>query len=378
MKIVHVSPFYSPVIGGVQEVSKMIAEYSSTKGDDVYVLTYNRLSSKKASLPEEEYINGVNVIRLKPAFLWSYGSYSSELPVVLTKLKPDIVHVHVWRHPHCFQVAKLKKRFRFKAILHSHAPFHKFSQLGFITFAYHRTIDSLMKNYLRQYDQLIALTPFEKNVLVQKLGAAADKVVIVPNGIPDKLFAQSVKTTTDKNSILFLGRFSKEKNLKLLVKSLVWVKKEITPKLFLVGPDEGEFPEVKSFLEKHEIDFHYLGAITTDAAKAHMYGKCSVFVQPSLYEAFGITLLEAQLFGKPCIITGEGGQTYVAPPGFSSLHPDPNPESYGRAIVQLLSDSVLYEKLSRNAKMFATMHLWSKILPMYYVIYKKLLNVSVC
>jgi len=42
MRIVHVAPFYYPVIGGVEEVVRRIAEYMASRGHDVY-LTCNRL-----------------------------------------------------------------------------------------------------------------------------------------------------------------------------------------------------------------------------------------------------------------------------------------------------------------------------------------------
>ncbi|MCX8137680.1 hypothetical protein [Pyrobaculum aerophilum] len=49
------------------------------------------------------------MIRLKPTATWSHGSYSPELPNAIRSLKPDVVHVHVWRHPHVFQIAKLRR-----------------------------------------------------------------------------------------------------------------------------------------------------------------------------------------------------------------------------------------------------------------------------
>jgi glycosyltransferase involved in cell wall biosynthesis len=61
MRIIHVAPFYTPVIGGVEEVVRKIAEYTASRGYETYVITYNRLrNSGIGSLPREE-----DVIRLK-------------------------------------------------------------------------------------------------------------------------------------------------------------------------------------------------------------------------------------------------------------------------------------------------------------------------
>jgi glycosyltransferase involved in cell wall biosynthesis len=75
MRIVYVTPFYYPVVGGVEEVARRIAEYMASKGHDVYVLTYNRLRVYgNRSLPRKDTINNVEVIRIEPNIIWSYGT----------------------------------------------------------------------------------------------------------------------------------------------------------------------------------------------------------------------------------------------------------------------------------------------------------------
>ena len=377
MRIAHITPFYHPIIGGVEEVVKRIAEHLAKKGHEVYVITYNRLrKGGKGTLPRQEEINGVNIIRLKPDITWSHGTYSRELPKVIEKLRPDIVHVHVWRHPHVFQIARLKRKHKFKTILHPHAPFHKLKQLGLITWLYHRAIDIFRKDVLKEYDKIIALTPYEKNILTQKLKVTKDKVDIIPNAIDDELIlkAQQLKTHEENPIILYVGRISRSKNIHLLVKSMTYVKKEIREaKLILAGPDEGLIERILDYGRSHNIDIEYPGVILGDR-KIKYYCRARVYSSPTIYEAFGITLLEAQAFGKPCVITGSGGQLYTAPPGKTSLHAKPNPKDYAQAILHLLSDEELYRKLSTNAREWAVQFTWTKILPKYEKVYSQLMT----
>jgi len=371
MRIVHVSPLYYPVIGGVEEVVKRIAEYMASKGNDVHVITYNRLrTGGKGTLPRRETINNVHVLRIEPNVIWSYGSYSSELPQVLRELKPDIVHVHVWRHPHIFQIAKLRKRLHFKAILHTHAPFHRLNQLGVVTWLYHRAVDLLMRGTLKEYDRLIALTPHEKNILIRKLGVKEERIVIVPNGIDDDLVSSAHNTSKAKKSIvLYLGRISRSKNIDLFAKAMVYVEKDVPDiKLVLAGPDEGLVAKLESYMQKHGVDFQYLGTVS-EYEKRKLFSECTVFAHPALYEPFGITLLEAHAYGKPCVVTGEGGQIYAAPPGKTSLFAEPSPRDFAEAITTLLTDKQLYKKLSANARVWASKHTWTRILPKYEKIY---------
>jgi glycosyltransferase involved in cell wall biosynthesis len=374
MRIVHVAPFYYPVVGGVEEVVRRIAEYMASKGHDVYVLTYNRLRvGGELSLPQNDIINGVRVIRVKPDFIWSSGTYSSEVPNVLERLKPDLVHVHAWRHPHVFQVAKIRRKLKFKAVIHTHAPFHKLNQLGLITWLYHKLIDQMAKGILREYDIVVALTPYEKDLLVEKLGVESKKVKVIPNGISDEISNVNINVVevgllNEKPAILYVGRISKSKNLDLILKAMKVLTKKKTAKLILAGPDENLIVKLKNYSRKFNIDLNYMGQVS-EIDKYMLYSRCVIFAHPAIYEPFGITLLEAQALGKPCIITGDGGQLYVAPPGQTSLYAKPSPDDFGEKMAILLTDEELYKKLSRNARAWAFRHLWSKILPEYDKLY---------
>jgi glycosyltransferase involved in cell wall biosynthesis len=374
MRIVYVTPFYYPVVGGVEEVARRIAEYMASKGRDVYVLTYNRLRvDGKRSLPRKDTVNNVEVIRIEPNLIWSYGTYSSEIPRVLEELRPDLVHVHAWRHPHVFQVAKVRKRLKFKAVIHTHAPFHKLNQLGLTTWLYHKTVDQIRKGALREYDAVVALTPYEKNLLVGKLGVKSEKIKIIPNGIDDEISGVNINTAeidmiNENPVILYVGRISRSKNVDLLIKAMGILTRKKLAKLVLAGPDENLIAKLEGYARRHGVDFHYKGQVL-GVEKYKLYSKCTIFAHPAIYEPFGITLLEAQAFGKPCVITGEGGQLYAAPPGMTSLHAMPNPEDFGEKMAALLMNEELYEKFSRNARKWALRHLWSKILPEYDKLY---------
>ncbi len=46
MRILHVTPFYYPVVGGVEEVVKHIAEYAASNSYEIYVVSYLPMSLK--------------------------------------------------------------------------------------------------------------------------------------------------------------------------------------------------------------------------------------------------------------------------------------------------------------------------------------------
>ena len=368
MKIVHVTPFYAPVIGGVEEVVKRIAEFTASRGYKTYVVTYNRLRrGGVGAMPREEVINGVRVIRLRPDVIWSHGSLSTELLRIIRSLRPDVVHVHVWRHPHVFQIAALRRKLRFRAVLHGHAPFHAPGQLGVVTSSYHKLVDVLGGRLVRLFDTYVALTPDEA-MRVVKLGLGRERVVVIPNGV-DEDSCDTSSALREEGLVLYLGRVSAQKNLDLLVRAAALAAKSF--KLAIAGPDEGIVNRLLEYARRRGVELRYLGPVS-DEVKHLLYSKSTVYALPSIYEPFGMTLLEAAIHGTPSVITGEGGQLYAAPPGRASVWARPDPRSYAEAIIMLLTDGALWRRLSHGAREWALLHTWDKILPRYERLYCKL------
>ncbi len=77
-------------------------------------------------------------------------------------------------------MARLRRDAGFGAVLHGHAPFHRLSQLGVATWAYHRLVDLLGRGCLKAYDAYVALTRYEARAAA---GLGARRVEVVPNGV---------------------------------------------------------------------------------------------------------------------------------------------------------------------------------------------------
>ncbi|WP_256202670.1 glycosyltransferase family 4 protein [Sulfuracidifex tepidarius] len=327
MRIIQVAPFYHPVLGGVEKVVQKISEYMKEKGHEVVVVTYNRDRDKSNIYKEKEIINGVEVIRLPPKFTWSHGSYSSLLPKIVSDLNPDLIHVHVWRHPHVFQLSSMKV----PKILQPHSPFYSRKQIGKFTFIYYKIVDSFLGKEMKNYN-VISITPLERDTIKKKFKVDS---VVIPNGIEDYYF--DVKSKGD-DYYLFLGRVSSEKNVMKMLKGFALSK--VSRPLIIAGPDGGLGTEVRSFIHKTGINAKYVGSVTEEE-KIELLSKCRALINPRPYEAFGITLIEAQAMGKPCMIVGHGGQEYAAPPGVSSIRGEDNEVDISNLFKQIENDEIL-------------------------------------
>ncbi|ADY01300.1 glycosyl transferase group 1 [Vulcanisaeta moutnovskia 768-28] len=199
------------------------------------------------------------------------------------------------------------------------------------------------------------------------------RIEVIPNGVEEDRCDVNSNAKAN-NQVLYLGKISKSKNINLLIKAMNYVTKEMkSAKLILAGPDEGLIHDILNYAERHGINTQYMGEVSEEL-KHKLYLESTIYALPSLYEPFGITLLEAGIHGTPSTITGNGGQAEAAPPNLASLWAEPKPEKYGEAITTLLTDEELRKKLKTQAKEWAQKHLWNKVLPRYEELYNKLIS----
>jgi glycosyltransferase involved in cell wall biosynthesis len=152
---------------------------------------------------------------------------------------------------------------------------------------------------------------------------------------------------------------------------MIRVAKEIRGiALIMAGPDEGIAQRLIKYARERGVNAKYLGQVGEEE-KHRLYMTSAIYALPSIYEPFGITLLEAGIHGTPSAITGEGGQVYAAPPNRASLWAKPNPKDYANTITTLLTDKGLWKKLSQGAREWAQQHTWNKILPKYEKLYNE-------
>lgn len=112
-------------------------------------------------------------------------------------------------------------------------------------------------------------------------------------------------------------------------------------------------------MDRHALDgnMRWLGTRLDKALAGEIYRTVAdlrgAFVQPALFEAFGLTLIEAMASGLPVFATRHGGPLEIIQHGVSGFHIDPNDGSATAAITDFLensaADPVLWEHLSQGA-----------------------------
>lgn len=210
-------------------------------------------------------------------------------------------------------------------------------------------------------DLIISICEQTKQDLINFLGVKADKIRVVYQSCNPRFYtpmddekAQNVlrKYEVGKNFILNVGAIEPRKNTLNLIKAYSKLKKSINSDLIVIG-DGGEYKkEVNALIVSLGLEKRV--RILSNVSSADLpafYQASQLFVYPSLFEGFGIPIIEA-LFSKTPVVTSRGS-CFPEAGGPNSIYIDPeNPEELANAIEKVLTDEDLKYSMIENGRNF--------------------------
>jgi glycosyltransferase involved in cell wall biosynthesis len=188
----------------------------------------------------------------------------------------------------------------------------------------------------------------------RELGADGAALVGLGLSHPELLCPQPKRTCQAPNatkSVLFLGDARPRKGLAdfLLAAELLY---EHTDQVELWIASKQAI-EIKS-----KVPFQHIYR-PTRTELAQLYATCDLFVSASWREGFGLPPLEAMACGAPVVVTDSGGVHEYARHGENCLLAPPrNPQALAEAMIRLLTDAALAERLRRNGPLTAAQFTW--------------------
>jgi glycosyltransferase involved in cell wall biosynthesis/GT2 family glycosyltransferase len=218
-----------------------------------------------------------------------------------------------------------------------------------------------IKNSCLSADMIIAVSEFTRDRVSQVFKVSTDRIRVVHHGHPVNGLPRKTTASDSPNGyILSVSSFEPNKNLPALLQAFVRLSKEWPGDLILAGRPGRDLPRLEKMIQEHSLQDRVKLVVGADDARVRdLYGSATLFVFPSLYEGFGLPLLEAMALGIPVVaskltscpeVVGEGGV----------LVDEPTPEALGDAIGSVLMDRPRMEKLSAAAIERANHFSWSK------------------
>ena len=221
----------------------------------------------------------------------------------------DVIHAHDWLSFGAGIAAK--KATGKKLIVHIHAT--EFDRSGEHP---HPFIFNKEKEGFEAADKIIAVSGYTKNIVVQKYGIPASKVMVVHNGIdPRRSTSQNITEEKlasfkqqGKKIVLFLGRLTLQKNPDGLLKAA----KEVTrlyPNVVFIFAGSGDMQEqlIEEAVGHGLSDKVFFPGFVRGDEKIALFKSADLFVMPSLSEPFGLVALESLLNETPVLISKQSG-----------------------------------------------------------------------
>lgn len=175
-----------------------------------------------------------------------------------------------------------------------------------------------------------------------------------------------MKYLLPKSFILYVGTIEERKNLLTLIKALHYGKIDIP--LVVIGKPTPYLNKVIEFIERHSLINIIFCDVVQDQDLPGLYQLADLFVYPSIFEGFGIPILEALYSRVPVITSRASSMTEVG--GEHTLYVDPNNvEEMSAAIKKVLYDRELQEKMIaegyRHARKFDADKVATNIMKVY-------------
>lgn len=346
-KVLHISKFYPPYKGGIEDVCYSIV--SSMNGYETHVLCFN--TGKETVLDQYDGVPvlrvGVQMQRFSQPIAFSYYR---ELKKELETFQPDIIHLHTPNPFASYLVCRCIKK-ETKLVVHWHSDIVKQQ----ITYKLYQPFE---RQLLNRADMVFATSPnYAEHSL--PLRPYASKVRIVPNGINEEKISsrEGDQARIDairqkyqgKEIIFFMGRHVSYKGIDRLIEAEKKIKSDC---VILIAGDGVLTEELKA--STHSDRIHFIGKISDDEIRIYMRA-ASIFAFPSITknEAFGIVLAEAMYCATPPVLfTIEGsGVNWLNQNGVTGIEvANSDTTAFAAAIDRLLlNEEGIRTKLGENA-----------------------------
>lgn len=374
---------YDGIVGGAEQLVVQIVRHAASKGHSVILLAkQNRLQEVEAIFEEEKNIKCLSLpVTTHAISMTNIRLDTITIQQIAKREKADIIHFpYNWSFP-------FKKKVPCLLTVHDVIPFTfreampQFRNL----FVYKPAIRQACK----LNDVVTTVSEFSKKDIAKKVGIPLEKIRVINNGVrepnrnvaPEVVNALFKRLNLGEDFILNVGGIHERKNIIGLVRAFAGLADTgYDGKLVITGNVSGAPYQDKMkrqcdhAVEKTRMQGRvvFSGFITEDELDALM-ARARLLIYPSLYEGFGLPILEAMKVGLPVITSNITAMPDVA--GNAALLVDPyDIHAMADAMDQLLVDKDLRSELVRNGNARAKDFSWPRSASQYMELFESLVR----
>ena len=306
MRVLHISKYYFPYLGGVESICKYLVERMPQHITSVVCFNSQRKNAVDEGNGHRAYRVGtlLNIARQALSL-----SYRNGLQWAILAEKPDVIQFH-WANPFPAILLRLVMPKDVKLVLHWHMDIIRQWYLYWAVRPWEKWL-------IKRADHIVVTSPQYRDGS-KPLKKVKEKVRIVPNSIDESVFElqaedekriQELRALYDgKPIVFFMGRHTKYKGLRHLIEAAQYMRSDC---VIVIGGKGPLTESLKALAKKrNSTRIHFIGRLSDDDLRCYLYA-ASIFAFPSVTknEAFGVALAEAMYCYTPAVtftIKGSG------------------------------------------------------------------------
>jgi len=362
MKILMLTQFFSPTRGGGEVMFYQLANQLGKRGHKVFIIKHKILGSDKS----EDYLNlssNVIIYEVNPTVIHKGGlpaGIFQNVLYVLNSIKTglkiiksnrvDVIHCNNYSPVFAGWLLSKLTGVPLLVTVHDVALLHGYN---------------FWEKWMRQFGRLSwikALIGYLSELLTIKLSRnihtvsktskndilsfnSKSNIVIISNSLDFEHYKFDGNITYE-DFILFIGRLVYYKHLEVVIEALKLLKNRCDVRLVVLGdgPMRSEWEGLVDRLNlKDRVEFK---GYVSHKEKLHYLSKCRALLLPSIFEGFGIVVLEAWAFRKPVIVVDVEPLNKIVEHGSDGFVVEKNlPATWARYIYLLMSSEELSKQL---------------------------------
>ena len=356
---------FPPVIGGIENLMKGLS-------DNLYKNKFNLFlfADSKNPLEEEKYDKSqkYQIMRYKGIKIIRKRKKSLDINKFI-KFKKNINFIicDTWKSAENLLKTEVVKNIKIFCLAHGNDVLTKRSLIR------RRRLKKVFSNI----NCIIANSYFTKKKITD-LGINSKKIKVIYPGIDNislsnknKYFNQFRKSTP---ILITIARLEKRKNHKKIIYAVNDLIKKYKNLIYIIAGDGPEKNNLSKTIKKLNLrnNIKLLGRVN-EIDKTSLYKLSDLHVMPTIndkmtssIEGFGISYIEAGIYGVPSISSGIGGSNESVINNKTGIICNPNSViSIKNSIKKILDNKKSYKHMSLNAKKFSKRFLWNRIIKQY-------------
>lgn len=361
-----------------------LAGAQAALGAEVEVVTYGHASNRQWMSQWRSRIPGSGDVELREVAPGWRFTRSNLRTFRGLRDGADILHVHgIWRSLAWCALSGRHGR-RAATVLAPHGMLSPWA-LGHKGFRKKLAMRAGWRRLISSADMLHAVSLGEQNEIKAVISQA--RIALIPNGVAtEETYHRTTENTELRQDgaptggyVLYLARLHEMKGPDLLLDAFADVINSTNEysgyRLVMAGPDYGEKSALQAQARRLGIKdkVHFPGPVF-DEAKRDLYRGATLVCQPSRYEAFSLSLLEALASGVPVLTTPEANFPEVQTSAAGIICRG-EPQELARNLRLLLSQPELRERMGQQGRALAlNKYTWERIAVAAMEVYKNLLT----